>query len=264
MLSALAVLILTAMSACESTADRHARIDAARAERELAKEQRRQKSLAKLRERAQIEGVAWEKGFRGKGTGDGDHFMTGYALTSVSQDELETTACRHPAIGKFKSLTISDLDSDGLRTVEARCSGGFIAAMAGRGDKNSFPNSGMTYLSYSPPGGGIIRGHGFQVAYLADNGREYLWYPRNARVVAADWKLEGDNICYRYSSNTYNPVTKKKGGEFECRLAKIGSYSVVAELDGDPFDLATGNVPYRLNPCNAPEEFEFDREEFKC
>ncbi|MBL4556436.1 MAG: hypothetical protein JKP98_02155 [Rhodobacteraceae bacterium] len=35
---------------------------------------------------------------------------------------------------------------------------------------------GATYKSYS-------RAHGTQIEYLASNGRAYLWYPGNTRVV---------------------------------------------------------------------------------
>ena len=211
---------LISVIACNDGGGPQARFDAAVAKNELERAQRRQKLLAELRERAKIKKFAWENGFRGKGTGDTDVFVAGYALESVTRDELEVTACSNSIIGKFKSLTISAPDLNGLRTVEARCSGGFLKAMAGQGEENSFPSSGITYLSYSPPGGKLIRGHGFQVAYLAENGREFLWYPRNSRIVTADWKLEADNICYRYATNTYNPATRKKGVNSNAGLRK--------------------------------------------
>ena len=119
----------------------------------------------------------------------------------------------------------------------------------------------MTYLSFS-------QGHGFQVNYLSQDGRAWLWYPGNTGVVPEEWKLDVASgqraICWRHPSNSYNPVTKQTGGQFACQSLELSQKAVVAKLVGDPYGLSTGRVPYPLQRCVAPTEFEFDRARFGC
>jgi len=124
----------------------------------------------------------------------------------------------------------------------------------------SYPQAGKTYLSFS-------RGHGFQVNYLA-KGRAWLWYPGNTTVVPEEWKTDTISgtkaICWRHPSDSYNPVTRKSGGSYACESMSLAQKTIVASLSGDPFNLRSGAVPYRLDRCDAPEEFTFDRATFGC
>lgn len=122
---------------------------------------------------------------------------------------------------------------------------------------SDYPVVGNTYLSFDPQ-------HGFQVSYFATPDQSWLWYPRNARGVAEAWKIDGALICYRSAPNTYNPVTKQRGGDFDCTPASLERRQVVAQLPGDPFTLAKGTVPYPRPKCEAPAEFSFDRSLIKC
>lgn len=93
--------------------------------------------------------------------------------------------------------------------------------------------------------------HGTQIEYLAANGRAYLWYPGNRKPVSGEWetrnaRLGAAEICFRYGTNTYNPVTRTSGGSWECQ----GVYQYTAwkfeRVVGDPFHLESGRLPFVL------------------
>lgn len=125
----------------------------------------------------------------------------------------------------------------------------------------NYPQSDWTYLSFS-------HAHGFQVNYFGRNGKAWLWYPGNASGVPEEWKLDrvgnARALCFRHPSHSYNPVTRKSGGAYACQSLSFSQKTIVARLKGDPYRLASGAVPYRLDRCKAPAEFEFDRERFGC
>lgn len=125
----------------------------------------------------------------------------------------------------------------------------------------SYPQANQTYLSFSSA-------HGFQVNYLGTNGRAWLWYPGNSRGVPEEYRLQQVRgiaaICWRHPGASYNPVTKQVGGEFACQSLDLSRRTIIARLAGDPFNLATGKVPYRLDRCKAPPAFEFDRNRYAC
>jgi hypothetical protein len=58
-------------------------------------------------------------------------------------------------------------------------------------------------------------GHGTQVEYLSPGGSAWLWYPGNSVILPGKWKRSGENICFAYTANSYNPVTGHKGGDWE-------------------------------------------------
>lgn len=102
------------------------------------------------------------------------------------------------------------------------------------------PLGDRTQQSYSP-------GHGMQIEYLAADGASWLWYPGNTKVLPGEWKTEGSDICFRYGKNTYNPVTRHKGGGWECSSLKNYNSTLVSSTKGDIFGL-TGRkkVPFDL------------------
>jgi hypothetical protein len=98
-------------------------------------------------------------------------------------------------------------------------------------------------------------GHGTQVSYLRSDGVEFLWYPGNAVVVRGKCDIVEHpsdplgyaDICFQYGANTYNPVTGRMGGDWECRLAHAFARSTVDRSDGDVFGLAKRDaVPFEL------------------
>lgn len=145
--------------------------------------------------------------------------------------------------------------------VELDCSPEALAKQEfrSRGLFDNYPQPGTTYLSFS-------KQHGFQVNYIAEGGKAWLWYPGNRRGVVEEWKLDpGLNaVCWRHPSNTYNPVTKTKGGEFQCQSRSVSIDTIVSSQQGDPYNLASGSVPNARDKCTAPVEFNFDRSLFGC
>lgn len=123
----------------------------------------------------------------------------------------------------------------------------------------AYPQAGVTYLSFS-------RGHGFQVNYIAPAGKSYLWYPGNRRAVPEEWVVRSNpnRVCWRHPSASYNPVTRSRGGNYQCQDLRLSRRSIVSSLVGDPFGLANGTVPFQRDRCVAPSAFVFDRNRFGC
>lgn len=112
--------------------------------------------------------------------------------------------------------------------------------------------SNQTIRTYSPA-------FGTQIEYHGADGRTALWFHGNRRIVHGRWrskmrvipsKLSGKKyaipmLCYTYGSNTYNPVTKKRGGKEKCIAASIAFKRLKGARKGDVFRLAgrTG-VPF--------------------
>lgn len=127
--------------------------------------------------------------------------------------------------------------------------------------------------------------HGLQIEYLSADGEAFLWYPGNQRIVSGEWKLEKSEtfyqaktengwhiprlgyfkdglkyrahskICYRYTGNTYNPVTKQRGGNWQCSGAPLLlNHKFRSTVSGDPFNLSEGkSVPFILKRKDRSE-----------
>lgn len=115
--------------------------------------------------------------------------------------------------------------------------------------KREFPFADKTLLFYDPS-------HGNQIEYFAPDGKCYLWYPGNKRALPGHWRMEGDNICFLFGSNTYNPVTGEIGGNWDKRPFNHFAKTVARTADGDVHGLATGQVPHSLQAHPALESVE--------
>ncbi len=109
--------------------------------------------------------------------------------------------------------------------------------------------SDRTIVYYQP-------GHGVFIEFTSADGRLFMWYPRNSRVVNGTWGLrdfDGPKLCYKYL-NSVHGVT----GEYEPTECIPPSQKLVAEFvldsrSGDPFGLAKGTLPYRKTPFDIPD-----------
>lgn len=105
---------------------------------------------------------------------------------------------------------------------------------------------GTTYVPncYSQPG------HGTQIEYFGSDGRAFLWYPGNSRIVPALWELRpgtlSHSICFKYSKRSYNPLTKQDGSRWNCISLGHWAKDIVEKRSGDIFKLSTGRVPHPL------------------
>lgn len=97
-----------------------------------------------------------------------------------------------------------------------------------------------TYYFYGP-------GHGSQVEYYDAKGRSWLWYPGNDIVLPGHWKADGDSLCFKYTPNSYNPVTGANGATWECTSMASFDKQVRDVAAGDVFGLAKrAKVPFSL------------------
>ena len=85
--------------------------------------------------------------------------------------------------------------------------------MIPRADNNPPWQSFPSPWDKAPPKPEVYRGQVDPV-----DGKAYLWYPGNQRIVVGEWKTQADprgqsytQLCYRYGPNTYNPVTRSRG-----------------------------------------------------
>lgn len=91
--------------------------------------------------------------------------------------------------------------------------------------------------------------HGTQIEYLDDGGKAFLWYPGNSNVLKGRWKRDGQDICFAYGENTFNPVTGHRGGGWECMSFDMYWRVVEERMPGDLFSLQRRDaVPFRLDP----------------
>ncbi len=90
--------------------------------------------------------------------------------------------------------------------------------------------------------------HGTQIEYLAADGRTFLWYPGNAKVLPGRWKLQkasyGLEMCFLYGEATYNPITLQRGGNWECDMAAYYLLDRDELVAGDPLRLERITVPF--------------------
>jgi hypothetical protein len=99
-------------------------------------------------------------------------------------------------------------------------------------------------------------GHGVFAEYTSADGKVFMWYPRNKRVVYGTWGLRdfgGPKLCYQYRNAT-NPVTGEYEGD-ECipPRQKLVAAELLDSRPGDPFGLAAGKLPYSKSKFDVPE-----------
>ncbi len=114
--------------------------------------------------------------------------------------------------------------------------------------------SNKTIITYN-------RNFSTQIEFHSADGRTFLWFPGNQRIVRGLWKVQISvqsspfsskkysvaNLCYKYGPNTYNPVTKKSGGQWKCLNPGVVFKTKTAKRSGDTFGLlGRTKVPFIL------------------
>lgn len=96
-----------------------------------------------------------------------------------------------------------------------------------------------TDVSYMP-------GHGTQISYTSADGRAWLWYPGNPRILEGRWKLDDSKgmlqVCYDYGPGTRNPTMKDAPAGFQCGSFHNQNIFTLDTKRGDVFGLATAKV----------------------
>ena len=100
------------------------------------------------------------------------------------------------------------------------------------------------------------RGYGVYIEYTASDGKVWMWFPGNTRVVHGIWGLRdfgGPRLCYKYF-NSRNAVTgvfeNTECIEPEQALSKV---DVIDQRPGDTFALANDVLPYRKSKFDVPD-----------
>lgn len=86
-----------------------------------------------------------------------------------------------------------------------------------------------------------------QIEYFGTDGRLWLWYLNNTKIVRGNWKEEGGKVCIKYEAGSIDAVTKRPGGKWQCLAADVYRSSFIDRVSGDAFGLEKRNlVPYPL------------------
>jgi hypothetical protein len=136
----------------------------------------------------------------------------------------------------------------------------FIVGLASMQEVRRYYND-RTHMSYS-------KAHGPQVEYSTADGRVFLWYPGNTAILPGRWRVEETNpvivhlagrpegssesrrltkICFQYGADSYNPVTRHQGADWECTLYAFAKATDRESRVGDVFGLASGKLPFVLD-----------------
>ena len=95
--------------------------------------------------------------------------------------------------------------------------------------------------------------YGTQIEYHHPDGRSFLWFPGNKSAVPANWEVRpfsfgagSHEICWQYPTSSKNAVTGVRGGNWECYPDSVYNADLTSALVGDPFGLASMEVPYQI------------------
>ncbi|WCL50625.1 hypothetical protein [Leptospira sp. GIMC2001] len=96
--------------------------------------------------------------------------------------------------------------------------------------------------------------HGNQIEYNSIDGRTYLWYPINKKLVAGFFKVKDNRvICFNYQGNVKNTFTGEVGGVWNCQPLSIYISGIKEKKNHNVFQFnESRKVPFILN--DFPEE----------
>lgn len=110
-----------------------------------------------------------------------------------------------------------------------------------------------TVLTYSPE-------YGTQIENLGGYMYTQLWFPGNTGIVGGSWKTvrgHGDQlplICFKYPTNSIDPVTKTKGGRWECTEGLVYLADADEIVVGNPLGLSPSGPPFVLKKSKTTIE----------
>jgi hypothetical protein len=96
-----------------------------------------------------------------------------------------------------------------------------------------------------------VEGPGTQVEFFAEDGRWFLWSPEASELAAGEWVLrEWRNryhVCIASTGETRNALARflQEDG-YRCALLSEYARKVADAQEADPFDLASGRMPFPL------------------
>jgi len=99
-------------------------------------------------------------------------------------------------------------------------------------------------------------GHGVFIEHTSKDGRVYMWYPRNKRIVHGTWGLrdfQGPKLCYKYLNSVHGITGEFEPNECIPPAQKLVGAEILDSRSGDPFGLAAGAIPYQKTALDVPD-----------
>lgn len=115
----------------------------------------------------------------------------------------------------------------------------------------AYPSPDTTFLTFD-------QGHGYQVSYIGEDNRIWLWYPGNSRSLPGTYEVKKPRICFSYEGPTYNPISGDRSGT-SCTLLHWVRRRVLSSAQGDIFNLSSGEVPYKRPRCDDAGKFVYSK-----
>jgi hypothetical protein len=99
-------------------------------------------------------------------------------------------------------------------------------------------------------------GHGVFVEHTSADGKVFMWYPRNRKIVYGTWGLRdfgGPKLCYKYLASVHGVTGEYEPTECIPPAQKLIGAEILDSCSGDPFGLAAGKIPYSKTAFDVPE-----------
>lgn len=86
-----------------------------------------------------------------------------------------------------------------------------------------------------------------QIEYLDGDGRAYLWYPGEERVIEGRWRAPPEGgVCFTYSTTPADGPLGMRADQWVCEGWDLQRADVLAKAADDVFDLRSGAPPFML------------------
>jgi hypothetical protein len=130
------------------------------------------------------------------------------------------------------------------------------AAAKVRGMGNAEIVSGMTAEVSNRTHLILQEGHGVYLEYTDAAGRLFMWYPGNKDVVTGTWGVVSTysppRACFKYRNAVHGVTGEYEPNECVPPQQVIGRPYDLGVRGGDPFNLASGKVPYVKSKSDVP------------
>jgi len=102
----------------------------------------------------------------------------------------------------------------------------------------------------------LQQGHGVYLEYTDAQGRLFMWYPGNKNVVSGTWKVmdtySPPRTCFKYLNAVHGVTGQYEPNECVPPEQVIGRPYDLGVRAGDPFNLASGKIPYVKSKSDVP------------
>lgn len=125
--------------------------------------------------------------------------------------------------------------------------------------RSAFPEAGYTYATSSP-------NRDLRIEYYGEDGGVYFWVPDRSSPITGTWRKDG-----RRGFCLSNKPTATIANEEKTEITKercfqhAQKWQIISQVQGDPFRLASGSIPYfDLTRCRLPEPMKLVPISWSC